>query len=90
MVSVPRGLLHPHRACCMVQDHLLFSAYPVMITDPESNDWPRTRTVSLFCEVEGNPKPNILWYFNGTLIHQVEKSKIKYEVGSSSIVLKGY
>lgn len=56
-----------------------------MITDPESNDWPRTRTVSLFCEVKGNPKPNILWYFNGTLIHQVEKSKIKYEVGSSSI-----
>ena len=61
------------------------SAYPVMITDPESNDWPVARTVPLFCEVEGNPKPQILWYFNGIPIHKLEKEKMKFEVGTASV-----
>ncbi|XP_076438818.1 protogenin-like [Babylonia areolata] len=64
--------------------------YPVMITDPESNDWPITRTVSLFCDVEGNPKPTIMWYFNGVPIHRLQKENIKYELSDENTRLIVY
>ncbi|KAL8595530.1 hypothetical protein ACOMHN_000738 [Nucella lapillus] len=48
------------------------------VLNPESNDWPIMRTVSLFCEVVGNPRPNIMWYFNGVPIHKLERDSLKY------------
>ncbi|KAL8595523.1 hypothetical protein ACOMHN_000731 [Nucella lapillus] len=70
-----QGLLKQHHEAT-----LNILTYPVMITDPESNDWPIVRTVSLFCEVEGNPRPNIMWYFNGVPIHKLERDSLKYEL----------
>lgn len=54
------------------------SALPTMQTPPESNRWPVSRVVRLECNADGNPKPKITWYFNGTPITEAKIGR--YEV----------
>ena len=56
---------------------VMFSVPPTLKSGFNSQKWPFDRIVIFTCNVDGNPSPNITWFFNGKQLRSNSRSKFQ-------------